>query len=150
MVQEEIFIGPASPDQIGEIVAFEEKEFSNWSSYFKDYAALGDAQDLLIARDKDQKIVGSLVMLSPQSHAQRPEFLWKRLLGPDMGAMMAVGVAEAERGRGIGIALVAVGGALLRERGTDACLIDWVVINDFYAKLGWEMWREYYESWREL
>jgi len=150
MLQEEITLVPTLPEQIADAIAFEEREFSGWTRYFRDYSVLGDTQDLLLARDRQQQIVGSLVMLSPQSHPQRPEFLWKKILGEDMGAIMAVGVAEKERGRGIGIALVAYAGELLRVRGVDNCLIDWVVINDFYGKLGWRTWRDYYEGSLEL
>jgi beta-N-acetylhexosaminidase len=150
MFQEEITLVPALPEHIADAIAFEEQEFSGWTRFFRDYSALGDTQDLLLARDGQQQIVGSLVMLSPQSHPQRPEFLWKKILGEDMGAIMAVGVAKKARGRGIGIALVAYAGELLRARGVDNCLIDWVVINDFYGKLGWRTWRDYYEGWLEL
>ncbi len=150
MDQEQINIEGATSENITDVLTFESKEFPNWLGYYMRYADLGDYRDLLVARDAENRVVGTLVMYSSQSHPERTDVIWQQLLGDAAGAMGAVGVAESERGRGIGIALVACGSEILKARGVQNCYIDWVRITDFYAKLGYEKWREYYLSWREL
>ncbi|HXR65263.1 MAG TPA: GNAT family N-acetyltransferase, partial [Ktedonobacteraceae bacterium] len=100
---------------------------------------------------RDQKtgqVVGTLLMSTPQAHAERTDLVWRVLLGADAGSMGAVGVAEAEQGRGIGIALVARASDLLKERDVRNCYIDWVVITDFYARVGYKKWRAFQMSER--
>jgi GNAT superfamily N-acetyltransferase len=145
MQKEQITIEPATSDNITEVLAFEAREFPNWlRAHFEPYADLGDYRDILAARDHDGRVIGTLVMYSPQSHPARMDIIWQDLLGEDAGGMGAVGVAANERGRGVGLALVAYGNAILRERGVRKCLIDWLVINDFYARVGYENWCTYY------
>jgi GNAT superfamily N-acetyltransferase len=151
MERERVSFEVASSQSIGDILAFETREFPNWLAYYKRYASIGDYQDLLVARDNSSgHIVGTLVMYSSQSHASRTDVIWQTMLGADSGAIGAVGVAASARGRGIGIALVARASDLLKERGVRNCYIDWVVLTDFYAKLGYTKWRDYLISWRTL
>lgn len=150
MAAERITIDPVSPQDITKLLTFENQHFPNWLLHFEKFADLGDFQDLLVARDDLGRIVGSLVMSSPQSHPQRPDVIWQGLLGEDAGSLGAVGVAESERGRGIGIALVARASEILRSRGVGNCYIDWLVLTEFYGKLGYKVWREYRTSWRSL
>lgn len=151
MQREGISIECASSENVTDVLAFEAKEFPNWLRHFEHYADLGDHRDLLVARDqRDKRVVGSLVMYSPLSHPERTDIIWQQLLGERVGAMGAVGVDEGERGRGIGIALVAYATEQLKQRGTQNCYIDWLVIPDFYGKLGYKEWRTYETSWREL
>jgi len=144
MEREQISFELASSQNIADVLAFEAREFPNWLMYYERNARIGDYQDLLVARDNASgQVVGTLVMYSAQSHPSRPDLIWQTLLGDDAGAMGAVGVAASERGRGIGIALVARASELLKERGVRNCYIDWVVLTDFYAKLGYTTWRDY-------
>ncbi len=151
MEHEHISFELATSQSIADVLAFETREFPNWLMYYERYSRMGDYQDLLLARDDTSgHVVGTLVMYSPQSHPSRPDLIWQTVLGEDAGAIGAVGVAASERGRGIGIALVARASELLQERGVRNCCIDWVVLTDFYAKLGYAKWRDYLTSWRTL
>ncbi|HEX4206768.1 MAG TPA: GNAT family N-acetyltransferase [Ktedonobacteraceae bacterium] len=150
MAQERITIEPAHQRDITQVLTFEQQHFPNWLIHFEQYADMGDFQDLLVARDDVGNIVGTLVMSSPQSHPQRPDVIWQSLLGQDAGSLGSVGVAESERGRGIGIALVARASEILKSRSVRNCYIDWLVLIDFYGKLGYSVWREYRGSWRSF
>ncbi|GAC1366778.1 MAG: hypothetical protein NVS2B12_15370 [Ktedonobacteraceae bacterium] len=150
MEQERISIAGSTTENVTEVLAFEAREFPNWLTHYMRYADLGDYRDLLVARDHDNRVVGTLIMYAADSHPKRTDVIWQQILGETVGAIGAVGVAESARGRGIGLALVARGTELLQQRGVQNCYIDWVKITDFYAKLGYEKWREYYLSWREL
>ena len=149
MERECISFETATSQSRADILAFETREFPNWLLYYERYAGIGDYQDLLVARDNNSgHIVGTLVMYSSQSHPSRTDVIWQAMPGTHNGGIGAVGVAVSERGRGIGIALVAHASELLKERGVHNCYIDWVVLTDFYAKLGYTKWRDYLMSWR--
>lgn len=151
MLTEQITLDTASAGDIPEVLAFEGREFPGWLAHYERLAGLGDYQDILLARDqRTGQVVGTLLMSTPQSNATRTDIVWRVLLGSDAGSMGAVGVAEVEHGRGIGIALVARASELLRARGIRNCYIDWVVITDFYAKLGYQTWRAFQMSERTL
>lgn len=151
MRQEQITFAPADQASVTDALVFEAREFPNWlRNHYEPYADLGDQQDFLLARDANGVVVGTLCMYSARSHATRNDVIWKEILGEDAGAIGAVGIAEAERGRGIGLALVAYGTQMLKERGVRNCYIDWVVLTDFYARLGYQIWRSYCTSTHAL
>src|SRR5260370_26802221 len=152
MLEQQITVEPGRKEDMVEVLAFEEREFPNWLTLYECNDRLGDYQDVLVARDLSQggQVVGTLRMNTARSHPQRPELLWPGLLGDDVGAMGAVGVAASKQGRGIGIAMCAKASDLLKERGVGTCYIDWVApdTTHFYEKLGYVRWRSYHTSWR--
>lgn len=150
IAEQGITLAPGRAEDVPEILEFEKREFPNWLQHYERCSRLGDYQDMLLARNHDGRLVGTLLMYTPQSSAERTDVIWRVLLGFDAGAMGAVGVAPSEQGRGAGIALVARASDLLKERGVRNCYIDWVEITGFYAKLGYTKWREYSTSWRDL
>jgi len=54
-----------------------------------------------------------------------------------------VGVDEAARGKGVGLALLVTAMENMRGRGIEGVFIDWVVIRGFYENLGLEVLWEY-------
>lgn len=137
-------------EDVAQILAFERRTFPDWLHHYERCARLGDTRDMLAARQRDGRIVGTLLMYSPQSHESRTDLVWRVLLGSDAGALGAVGVAPDVQRRGIGLALVARASDLLKARGVRNCLIDWVQLTDFYAQLGYSRWRAFFPSMREL
>ncbi|MEO7020795.1 MAG: GNAT family N-acetyltransferase, partial [Ktedonobacteraceae bacterium] len=150
MAEQQITLEPAREEDMAEVLAFETREFPNWSMHYARAARLGDYQDVLVAREQGGQVVGTLITYTAHSHPTRTDVIWQQLLGDDAGALGAVGVAASEQGRGIGIALVARASDLLKERGVGTCCIDWVELTDFYAKLGYAKWRSYHTCWREI
>jgi beta-N-acetylhexosaminidase len=148
--QEGVLFETATPESIAEVLAFEQREFPNWVMHFERGARLDDYSDILIARDPHKGIVGALFMYSQRSNPTRTDLVWQSLLGEDAGAFGAVGVAASERGRGIGIAICARASELLKERGVGRGYIDWLVLTDFYGKLGYEIWRSYWTAKRRF
>ena len=149
LLDSEISLHTATEVDVPQVLAFLQAEFPSWLTAYQDVIARGDYSDILIARDRDG-ITGLLIMYSPQSHPARADVVWRALLGSDVGALGTVGVAEAARGQGIGLALVARGSEILRDRGVTCCHISWVVLLEFYGKLGFRPWRSYKMSWRSL
>ncbi|HEY7418934.1 MAG TPA: GNAT family N-acetyltransferase, partial [Ktedonobacteraceae bacterium] len=82
MERENISFEMATSQSIGDILAFETREFPNWLTYYKQYSDIGDYQDLLVARDNNSgHIVGTLVMYSSQSHPSRTDVIWQTMPG---------------------------------------------------------------------
>ncbi len=150
MVRERISFEVATHETIDEALAFEMREFPGWVDHFQRVAGVGDYSDIVMARDATGEVVAALATYSKLSHPSRCDVLWQRLLGNHPGAIGCVGVAEAERGRGIGLGLVAWASELLRDQGLASCYIDWVFLTEFYARLGYEKWRVYQMGELEL
>ena len=150
LAQENVTVRPARQDEVDDVIAFEFEHFPGWAAGFAYMAELGDFQNMLVAIDREKGIVGTLMLHTPTSRWLGANVVWKTLLGDALGGISAVGVAASERGRGIGIGMVAVGSEVLRERGVGNCHIDWTRIVDFYGKLGYKVWREYWMSTRAL
>ena len=150
LAQEDVSVRPARQDEVDDVLAFEFEHFPGWAAGFVYMAELGDFQNMLVAVDAEKGIVGTLMLHTPSSRWLTANITWKTLLGDTLGGISAVGVAASERGRGIGIGMVAVGSEVLRERGVGHCHIDWTRIVDFYGKLGYTVWREYWMSTRTL
>jgi Predicted acetyltransferase len=150
--EERVSIATATSGNITEVLSFEAHNFPEWQNHIEQVIDLGDYRDILVARDGENQIVGVLGLYSPQSHPDRTDLVWQGLLGPNAGGINVVGIAEAQRGHGIGIALVARATEILKERAVEQCYIDWVGPEniDFYAKLGYEKWRTYTTSWRKI
>lgn len=150
MIAENVQIEPGTPADAADVLAFNDREFSGWADTYHYVAGVGDTQDFLVARDPKKGVVGSLLMFGPSSHPKRVDALWKPLVGENIGGLGEVGVAEAERGRGIGVGLVARGSELLKERGVGHCNIGFTSLVDFYGKLGYKVWHAYQIAWRTV
>ena len=148
--QEDVTIRPARQDEVEAVIAFEYEHFPGWAAGFVHMGELGDYANMLVAFDPDKGIVGTLMLHTPSSRWLTANVTWKTLLGDSLGGISAVGVAASERGRGIGIGMVAVGSEVLRQRGVGNSHIDWTSIVDFYGKLGYTVWRRYWMSTRTL
>ena len=149
-VQLQLTFALLTPMEVGELLAFEDREFPHWGRGVREILALGDINDVLVARARTGEIVGTLSLYSAHSHPDRTDVLWKQQLGVDVGALGGVGVAQSVRGRGIGLAMVARGVEVLRERGTRMCFLGWVWASGFYGRLGFQTWRTYAMSMRPL
>ena len=150
LAAEKVTVRPARQHEVDDVLAFEFEHFPGWAPAYVYTAQLGDYQNFLVAFDQDKGIVGTLMLHTPASRWLAANITWQTMLGDSLGGISAVGVAESERGRGIGIGMVAVGSEVLRARGVGNCHIDWTGIIDFYGKLGYTVWREYWMSRREL
>lgn len=144
MAAEGIDLHPAREDEVQTIIDFEERNFpGSWQREFIYKASQGEHSDMLAAWQKGKGVVASLMMYSPASKLPSVNLVWKEMLGNSVGGMGAVGVAQSMRGRGIGIALVAWGSAILKARRAGNVMIDWTGLVDFYGKAGYQPWRWY-------
>ncbi|GAA5811524.1 hypothetical protein MFLAVUS_004961 [Mucor flavus] len=148
MNKENIWFGTIEEGEIEDLFKFQEKYFDYWLSTYKHHAELGDYHDLIVARegDKEGKIIASVILHTTEgSHENRTDLVWTHpdLFGTESGGMACVGVASEERGRGIGIGIVAYANKILCERGVKKSYVDWVELVDFYSRTGYQTWRGY-------
>lgn len=141
LAREGVVVKAASEDSVARVLAFERQTFAGWEPAFR-LSAVVDADHLLVAWHGDE-IVGTQQVFSPQARFRGANVVWERLLGSDVGGIGAVGIAPSWRGHGLGLALVAAGCEILRQRGVRQCVIDWTNLVDFYGKLGFRVWRTY-------
>ncbi|ENH69459.1 Amidase [Fusarium oxysporum f. sp. cubense race 1] len=135
---------PWSPELYEECMA-KQNELFTWGGIYEALAARGQHHEVMVAIDPDtNKQIGWTLMCSFGSSAG-DVFAFLPLLpsGEKTGLIAAVGVDEAARGKGVGLALVVKAMENLKERGMQGILIDAVAIRGFYEKLGFEARWEY-------
>lgn len=152
ITKENIYFSRITPDTLWELYAFENQYFPGWLSTYKHHAALGDFQDLLVGREGSPTgpiVAAAIIYTARGSHEHRSDIPWQHpsLFGDDSGGMACVGVAENQRGRGIGIGIVAYANKVLKRRGVRKSYVDWVELVDFYEKVGYKIWRGYRLGW---
>ncbi|CAO3597027.1 unnamed protein product [Absidia cylindrospora] len=148
MTREKIWFGRITPKDLWQLFAFQQKYFPYWLATYQHHADLGDLQDLLVARQDNANgriLAATVIHSSHVSHDQRADLIWTHpdLFGEPSGGMACVGVATEERGRGIGLGIVAYANQVLHNRGVVKSYVDWVELLDFYAILDYTTWRSY-------
>ncbi|HEX4216509.1 MAG TPA: GNAT family N-acetyltransferase [Candidatus Dormibacteraeota bacterium] len=125
---------------VQEAIDFEDRCFPEWAHYFR-----GDRGSILIARDQQGAIVGSLLFDGPGAGS-----VFEPMLGADMATIGCVGVAESARRSGVRSEMVVRASEMLRDAHAGNCHIGWAWDPPFYERLGYTRWREYREARRRL
>jgi len=128
------------------ILRFEEAFFSNWVPYFRETL---DPSRIVVAVEADDSIVG-ILLTEVAGQGNNWAGTWAAILGTDMGAIGAVGVDPRVRMKGVGTGLMARAAELLRDEGASNCHVGWTSLLSFYGRLGFEPWREYAMSRRQI
>jgi beta-N-acetylhexosaminidase len=116
-----------------------------WVNAYERIAAANQYHEVMVAFDsKTGEQVGWTLMCS-HSAVICDDFAFLPLAPSKAktGLIACVGVDEAARGKGIGLALLVRAMENMRERGVEGVLIDWVVIRGFYENLGFNQIWEY-------
>ena len=145
-----VTITTAGPEDAPQVLAFERQHFPEWLPFYQGVLEQGGHADVVLARHPDHGIVGASCAGHPRVVWQRPDFVWEQLLGENVGELGPLGVLEAARENGIGLALAARVTGLLRERGAKTAYVGWTWLVDWYGKLGYHIWQEYVMSWARV
>jgi GNAT superfamily N-acetyltransferase len=94
--------------------------------------------------------VDGFCLLTFEDSGQPIERFFPYALPRPWGQLGSVGVSTDRRGRGYGAALVDAGLRRLHNNGINGCVIDWLVIVDFYAKFGFTPSREYRQFYKKF
>jgi len=126
------------------VLALVAAEQGGWSDVYARFLQHHSSRDVLLARRRaDGKLVGACLL-------EENSLRWARRFACPLGAPACILTAEVERGKGIGLALVARAGEILQARGCRTSFIGWTWLVDWYGKLGYTVWQEYVMSSRVL
>ena len=138
-----------TPDLMGPLFTFQQREFPGWSVNMLALLNAGDAENILMVMHGDE-VIGSITSFTPASRFRGANLVWERIFGERLGGYGAVGIANAWRGKGLGAAMSQAAAVHAQSRGATVCYIDWVGPADFYAKLGASVWRWFDQATKAL
>ncbi len=137
-------IRPATHADTPHLLTFLEHEFpGRWHYDIGVFLSSGGAPDDLMLLLFDGAVQGFAHLHSPFTRHLAYGTNWRRALTPPAGGLGPIGVGDAVRGEGLGLALLDAGLQVLAERGTRGCVIDWTTLIDFYGKVGFTPWIAY-------
>ena len=146
-----ITIVTAAQADVPAVLEFEGRHFPRWLPYYQHMMVHNGYADVVVAKDAQQRIVGTSSVMDPHAPWWRPNnMVWTQLLGENTGGVGPLGVAEDMREHGIGLALAARVTELLHEHGVEKSHVGYTWLVDWYGKLGYRVWREYRMSRREV
>lgn len=145
-----VHLKDATAADISAILTFEARHFPAWLRYYEMIAEQGEQEDIVVAKDNAGAIVGTACASDFRTEAGRNDFVWQQLIGSNTGGIGTLGVAEAMRNRGIGLALAARVTERLQSMGLAHSFIGYTWLVEWYGKLGYRIWREYHLSDKRL
>lgn len=98
---------------------------------------------VMVAFDAQGNQVGWALMISPSSPFLEWGWAFPPLCGPNTGLMGCVGVDAGYRKAGVGLALVCHAVENMKQRGIEGVFVDWVSLDGWYEKVGFDVWRSY-------
>lgn len=122
----------------------------NWREDRRRHRAMGAPSDEIYLLWVGGEIAGFAQTYRGDSPVLGPNVHWGPALGVAEGGLGPIGVAQAWRGRGLGLAVLAQALEGLRSRGVRHCVIDWTRLLDFYGILGFRVWRSYIRMRKDL
>ncbi|MCL5996330.1 MAG: GNAT family N-acetyltransferase [Chloroflexi bacterium] len=142
-----VIVRPAQPGDEEAMLAFLRREFpGGWRYECEEFLRAGgrisDYVLLYSERDSGRSVDGCCLVTFEDSLRPLDRFYPFQLPRP-WGQLGAIGVSADRRGEGYGAALLDGGLRHLRDHGVRGCIIDWLVLVDFYAKFGFRVHRHY-------
>ncbi len=147
----QVSIRPAQHGNEGVIIDFVAREFPGGWHYdtqrFFDHG--GVPSDLIVVLE-DHAMVGFAHTHTPDSVELRGSLHWISQRAKGWGGLGPIGIAATHRRRGIGFALLCAGVQHLRARGVEDLVIDWTDLLNFYGRLGFRIWKRYWQGSKPL
>lgn len=142
--KDEIKISYLPEKLVDKLLSFEKDNFAEWYSYFTNKIEKEEFDDILIALDSHEKILGSMVLLGTE------EMKWNLCFDGQVGGFGALGVSKEARGQGIGLAMSVKATSILKDRGFTHSFLGWTYLIDWYGKIGYKVWRTYSVGQKKL
>jgi beta-N-acetylhexosaminidase len=136
--KENVNIDFSSEKVADQIVVFAKNSFPNWYDYYKSDMEEKNYDKVFYASINDEIVGISKLWIG--------DCTWDLLFENNVGGGGALGISEKHRGKGIGLAMKAWGTQKIKEKGIKYVWIGWTYEIAFYKKLGFEVWREYYNA----
>jgi len=143
-VEAGITFSPLTEDGFDECMRRQQENFQNdgWVAAFEELGEQDLHDQIMVARNRDGAQIGWAIMVEPGLPVW-DELAFPSLLGDKTGVVACVGVDRHARKIGIGLALVDQAIQDLKRREMEHVFVDWVVLQGWYEKLGFQTWREY-------
>ncbi len=136
-------IRPAQPNDRAAILAFLQREFpGRWRYEFEEMLRQGGRIADYMVLWTTAGVAGCCVVSFEDSLRPIERFFPYRLPRP-WGQIGSIGVSAHSRGQGLGSALLDAGLRRLHNNGVNGCVIDWIVLLDFYGNFGFSPYRDY-------
>lgn len=102
----------------------------------------GTGREFIVMKNQSE-IIGFCRINDSKSPFIAQNVYWEPLFWGELGGIGPLGIDTAERGKGLGLAIIEKGIAELQNRGSSHIVIDWTGLVDFYRKLGYNVWKSY-------
>src|SRR5699024_12360036 len=102
----------------------------------------GTGREFVVLR-KQEKIIGFCRVNDSKAPIIAQNVYWSPLFKEELGGIGPLGVDAAERGQGLGLAIVEAGIGELRKGGVRNVVIEWTGVITCYKKLGYDIWKTY-------
>ena len=109
----------------------------------------GIGREFVVAK-KEGKIIGFCRINDANSPFIAQNVYWSPLFDEELGGIGPLGIDQAERKNGYGLAIVKAAVIFLRQRNIKQIVIDWTGLVDFYQKLGYQPWKSYSQYKKDL
>lgn len=125
------------------LIAFLRKTFPVWEQQAVQYFKEGGEGREYIVLEQAEEIIGFCRVNDKYTREIGGNMYWSSLFEDDAGGIGPVGISDKHQGKGFGYAIVNEGVRLLRSRGVDHIVIDWIDKLVFYKKLDFNIWKTY-------
>ncbi len=123
-------------------LAFQDDDLADWLGIYTDAMASGQHERILLATLADE-IAGFVLVLTEG-------LTWQACFPGKTGGLGCLGVRQAHRNRGIGRALAATATSQLKREGMTTSYVGWTWLEDWYAALGYRVWRRFHMMQKRL
>jgi|GEM_PF-1858263 len=130
---------------VGPAYDFLTREYPGWRGSFLSLVTAGDAANILLVKH-DAELIGCIQTYPPQSRFRGANLVWEcRYGGEAMGGFGTVLIAQAWRGKGLGMAMIQAAAQYIKDAGAATCYIDWSshALAPFYARVGTSICMEF-------
>ncbi|AZN42382.1 GNAT family N-acetyltransferase [Paenibacillus albus] len=137
---------PLADGEQEELLVFLRRSFPGaWAEQTADYFARGGSgrEFAVLVKEDDGRIIGFCRINDSTSPILAQNIYWSELFEQPLGGVGPLGIDEAYRRYGYGLAIVQAGVCLLLQRGVRHIVIDTTPFIDFYGKLDYEIWKSY-------
>jgi predicted N-acetyltransferase YhbS len=142
----DVIFGPCRPGEEGPLLDFLGETFpGGWWYWTAKRLRAGDQAGLYLMRQAG-RVTGFAHLYTSAARVIGPPIFWSRRLGPRYGGLGPIGIAAPVRGRGLGLGLLCRALEHLRDQGVRHTVVDWTTLVDFYAQVGFRVWRTYWMS----
>ena len=137
----------ARDDEANRVLDFVAREFPGGWTYStrNHFARGGKASDIVVAVENSE-VIGFCHTTDWRNSWLLPNVYWHQLLGERFGGLGPIGIGKEHRKRGLGLAICAVAVEELKRAGVQQMAIDWTTLIDFYAQLGFTVWKTYLQA----